>query len=438
MIRLITLDPSCFSNFGLKLENPNLRKLVQNISSIRQLYLDGVSISAAGHEWSSVLMSLHDLQEVRMSGCDLSRPLDPSLSRHEILFVIVLDGNDLSSAVPETFADFKFLTILSLCCCQLTGTFPQKIFNIGTLLVVDVSWNNDLQGFFPDFPLGSLQTLIVSGTKFSGAFPRSIGQMPSFNMANKLTLLDLSNNGLSGPIPSSHFEGLNNLFTIDLNEFTSVSSSKLTTLDLSRNNLSGPFPTSIYQLSGISVLVLSSNNLNGTIHLNKLSEFRNLTTLDLSYNNLSVEANFTNADASYFPSITNLRLASCNLKSFPGFLRNHSEIHFLDLSNNHIQGIVPNWIWKRTLAELDISHNLLTHSEGPLRNFSFNLYILDLHDNELQGQIPFIPTEVEYLDFSRNTFGGGIPDSLCNASSLWLLDLSDNNISGQFPRVCWK
>ncbi|XP_027907231.1 receptor-like protein 32 [Vigna unguiculata] len=511
MTRLVTLDLSCFPNFRLKLENPDLRKLVQNISSIRQLYLDGVNISVAGHEWSSVLMSMHDLQEVRMAHCILSGPLDPFLSRHESLSVIVLDENNLSSAVPETFANFKFLTILSLSECKLTGTFPQKIFNIGTLLVVDVSWNDHLQGFFPDFPLGSLHTLIVSGTNFSGAFPRSIGnmrnlshldfsycqfngtipnslsnlteltflvlsynnftgQIPSFNMANKLTVLDLSYNGLSGSIPSSYFEGLNNLVSIDLlfnsisgsipsslftlphlqtivlsynrfgqlDEFTSVSSSKLTTLDLSSNNLSGPFPTSIYQLSGLSVLELSSNKLNGTMQLNKLAKFRNLTTLDLSYNNLSVEANFTNADASYFPSITELRLVSCNLKSFPGFLRNHSEMVFLDLSDNHIQGIVPNWIWKLNLAELYISHNLLTHSEGPLRNFSTYLGILDLHDNELHGQISYIPTYAEYLDFSRNTFRGSIPDSLCNALFLSLIDLSDNNISGTIPSCLFE
>ena len=533
MIRLITLDLSCFPNFGLKLENPDLRKVVQNLTSIRQLYLDGVTISAGGHEWSSVLMSLHDLQEVRMSDCDLSGPLDPSLSRHESLSVILLEGNNLSSAVPETFADFKFLTILNLFDCQLTGTFPQKIFNIGTLLAVDVAWNHNLQGFFPDFPLGSLHTLIVSNTRFSGAFPHSIGNMknlteldfsycqfngtlpnslsnltelsfldlsynnftgriPLIHMAKKLTYLDLSNNGLSGVLPSSsHFEGLKNLVSIDLgynsisgnipsslftlpqlqrimlshnqfgelDGFTNVSSSKLNVLDLSSNNLSGSFPTSIYQLSRLSILVLSSNKLNGTMNLNKFSELRNLITLDLSCNNLSVYANDTNAEASYFPSISNLRLASCNLKTFPGFLRNHSRIASLDLSDNHIQGMVPNWIWKlQNLEWLNISHNLLTHLEGPLKNFSSKLVVLDLHHNKLQGPLPVFSEYAIYLDFSsnkfnsviprdigsylsstsflslsNNTLSGSIPDSICKAAYLQVLDLSNNNISGTIP-----
>jgi len=536
MTRLVTLDLSSslssLPGYELTLENPNLQKLVQNLSSIRQLYLDGVRISAAGHEWCSALMSLHNLQEVRMSDCNLSGPLDPSLARLENLSVIVLDGNNLSSAVPETFAHLKSLTILSLSNCQLTGTFQQKIFNIGTLSVVDISFNINLQGFFPDFLPGSLQTLRVGNTSFSGAFPHSIGnmrnlseldlsycrfngtlpnslsnltqlsylhlsynnftgQMPSFDMAEKLTYLLLSNNGLSGAIPSSHFEGLNNLIYIDLSynsisgsipsslftlpqleeirlshnqfgqldEFTDMSSSKLNFLDLSSNNLLGSFPASIYQLCRLSILILSSNKLNGTMHLNKLSELRNLITLDLSYNNLSVDVNVTNADPSYFPSINYLMLASCNLKTIPGFLRNHSRIAFLDLSDNHIQGIVPNWIWKlKNLQILNISHNLLTHVEGPLQNFPSELLVIDLHHNKLQGPIPSFPENSRYLDFSsnelnsvipreignylsltfffslsNNTLSGSIPDSLCNASNLQVLDLSNNNISGTIP-----
>ncbi|XP_047177369.1 receptor-like protein 7 [Vigna umbellata] len=537
MTRLVTLDLSSsvlfYTSNELKLENPNLQKLVQNLTSIRQLYLDGLSISAAGHEWCSALMSLHYLQELRMSQCNLSGPLDPSLASLENLSVIVLDGNNLSSTVPETFAYLKFLTILSLSSCQLTGTFPQKIFKIVTLSVVDLYFNNNLQGFFPDFPQGSLQTLRVSNTSFYGAFPNSIGNMrnlteldfsycrftgtlpnslsnlaelsyldlsynnftgriPSFDMAKKLAYLDLSNNGLSGAVPSSfHFEGLNNLVSIDLgynsisgsipsslftlpqlqkimlshnqfgqlDEFKNVSSSKLKILDLSSNNLSGSFPTSIYQLSILSILILSSNKLNGTMNLDKLSELRNLTTLDLSYNNLSVDVNVTNAEPSYFPSISNLKLASCNLKTFPGFLRNHSRIASLDLSDNHIQGIVPSWIWKlQNLERLNISHNLLTHLEGPLRNFSSKLFVLDLHYNKLQGPIPVFPENTLYLDFSsnkfnsvipqdtgnylsfifflslsNNTLSGSIPDSLCNASYLQVLDLSNNHISGTIP-----
>jgi Leucine-rich repeat (LRR) protein len=54
--------------------------------------------------------------------------------------------------------------------------------------------------------------------------------MPSFGMAKKLTHLHLSQNGLSGAIPSSsHFEGLQSLVGIDLNN----------------NSISGSIPSSL-------------------------------------------------------------------------------------------------------------------------------------------------------------------------------------------------
>ncbi|KAK7390343.1 hypothetical protein VNO78_25646 [Psophocarpus tetragonolobus] len=539
LTRLVTLDISSLSYLTgqeLKLENPDLTKLVQNLTSIRQLYLNGVSITVPEHKWCRALSPLHELQELSMSRCNLSGPLDSSLARLENLSVIVLEQNNLSSPVPEAFANLKNLTILSLPYCWLTGTFPQKIFSIGTLSLVDISFNHNLRGFLSDIlPLSrSLHTLRISNTSFSGSFPHFIGKMrylteldfsycqfngtlpnsmenltelsylnlsfnnftgqiPSFDMAKKLTHLDLSHNGLSCSIPSSsHFEGLNNLVRIDLgynsingsipsslftlprlrmiqlshNQFSqldefiiNVSSSVLNILDLSSNCLSGSFPTSIFQLSRLSILQLSSNKFNGSIQLNNLLELRNLTTLDLSYNNLSVNVRVTNVAPSSFPRISNLKLASCNLKTFPDFLRNMSTLFTLDLSDNKIQGRVPKWIWKlQNLQSLNISHNLLTDLEGPLQNLTSTIAVLDLHCNQLQGPIPGFPAYATYLDYSSNKFSsfipqdignymsftivlslsnnsltGYIPNSICNASYLQVLDLSINNISGTIP-----
>ena len=182
LTRLVTLDLSSPSSYflgqGLKLENPNLQSLVRNLTSIRQLYLDGVIINAQGREWSNVLLPLRGLEELTMSNCNLTGPLDSSLSRLENLSIIILDGNNFSSPVPETFFNFRNLTTISLESCGLTGTFPQKIFQIGTLSFIDLSFNYNLHGSFPEFPTtGSLQTLRVSNTSFSGAFPYSIGNM---------------------------------------------------------------------------------------------------------------------------------------------------------------------------------------------------------------------------------------------------------------------
>ncbi|PNX98294.1 receptor-like protein kinase [Trifolium pratense] len=537
LTRLVTLDissPSYLTGQELKLEKPNLHRLVQNLTSLTQLYIDGIIITDHGQKWSNSLLPLHDLQEMSMSYCNLTGPLHSSLIKLENLSVIILDGNNFSSSVPETFANFKNLTTLSLQNCGLVGTFPQKIFQIGTLLNIDLSFNYDLHGSFPEFPLsGSIQTLRVCNTSFSGEFPHTIGNMrhlykldlsncqfngtlpnslsnltqlsyldlssnsftgamPSFRMAKTLTRIDLSHNRLSGVISSSdYFEGLHNLVSIDLRdnsingsipsslfslpllqnillslnhfskveEFTIMSSSVLNMLELSSNDLAGPFPTSIFQLSSLSVLDLSYNKFTGSLKLEKLFELRSLTSLDLSYNNFSVNVNVANADLSSLPNISTLNLASCNLKTFPSFLRNKSIITILDLSNNQIQGRVPNWIWKlQVLQTLNLSHNMLTDLEGPLQNLASNLIELDLHNNQLKGPIPVLPKYASYLDYSMNKFDsfipqdignylsfttflslsnntlfGNIPHSLCNASSLQVLDISMNRISGTIP-----
>jgi Leucine-rich repeat (LRR) protein len=131
-----------------KLENPNLQSLLQNITSIRQLYLDGANITAQGHECRNALLLLPDLQQLSMSNCNLSGPLDSSLSRLANLSIIILDGNNLSPPVPETFANFKNLTTRGLQSCTLTGKFPQKIFHIRKLSVINLSYNANFRGFF--------------------------------------------------------------------------------------------------------------------------------------------------------------------------------------------------------------------------------------------------------------------------------------------------
>jgi hypothetical protein len=112
LTRLVVLDLSS-SRYLLKLENPNLKVLVQNFSELMELYLDGVLISAQGNEWGQALSSsLPNLRELGLSGCNLSGHIDSSLRHLQSLSFIDLSRNNLSAPVPEFFADFKNLTFL--------------------------------------------------------------------------------------------------------------------------------------------------------------------------------------------------------------------------------------------------------------------------------------------------------------------------------------
>ncbi|KAK2379015.1 receptor protein [Trifolium repens] len=337
-----------------------------------------------------------------------------SLFSLQHLQVLYFSDNNFNSSIPSGFGKLDKLTILDLSSCHFYGTLSDSMSNLAHLAYLDLSDND-----------------------FSGAIPSSLFTLPS------LKEIRLEYNQFS-----------------KLDEFFNVSSSILEILHLHGNYLAGPFPISIFQLKSLSQLKLSFNKFNGSIHLGKFLELKNLTFLDISYNNLFLIGNPINVQPSSFPAIRYLKLAYCNLKFIPSFLINQLTLEELDLSNNQIQGVLPNWIWKlQSLRYFNISHNFLTELEPPTQNLtSISIMSVDLHNNQIQGPIPtflkypyyldcsmnkfssLIPQDNDYngsmtifLSLSHNNLHGSIPNFLCNALNLQLLDLSFNNFSGSIP-----
>ncbi|KAK0583798.1 hypothetical protein LWI29_003235 [Acer saccharum] len=244
LTRLVTLDLSCSYTARLLLENPNLKVLVQNFNELRELYLDGVYISAHGNEWCQALSSsLPNLQVLSLSYCSLSGHIHSSLADLQSLSVIRLDGNDLSSPVPEFLADFPSLTILSLAYCGLYGKLSENIFKVSTLETLDLSSNDLHHGSFPDFPQNnSLRTLVLHNISLSGTLAHSIGNLKS------LSKLDLGQCNFTGPLPIS----MGNL-------------TQLKYLALSVNSFTRPLPPSMGNLTQLEHLDLSFNSFNGPL-----------------------------------------------------------------------------------------------------------------------------------------------------------------------------
>ncbi|KAJ0743221.1 putative leucine-rich repeat-containing, plant-type, leucine-rich repeat domain superfamily [Helianthus annuus] len=458
---LEVLDLSSLFPYGtrsLRLENPSLAMLVQNLTRLRGLYLDTVNLSTQNSNWcQSLSSSLPDLEVLSLSECQLSGPLDESLEKLQSLSVIRLAINNLSAPVPDFFADLKNLTILNLGSCNLLGTFPSKVLQLKKLQILDLALNENLSGYLPDFPVnGSLKSLVLSHTNFSGGIPESIG-----NLRN-LSKIDLWNNNFRGRIPES-IQNLTQLEYIDLssNNFTEQIPSfqickNLAHVDLSRNGLS-EIPRSIFELQKLSILLLSLNNLSGTIRTEDFQD--RLTTLDLSFNNFSIKTSDNTTLVNRLPKFSTLKLASCNLVKFPN-LKNQSRLVTLDLSNNKIEGKIPTWIWEvgnGSLSQMNLSHNRLTSLEEPY-NFPY-LYALDLHSNHLSGVIPIPPQSATIIDYSNNLFNSSIPESIgkilsyayffsvsnnmltgiipasiCNATFLKVLDMSNNQLNGSIPK----
>ena len=137
LTNLVAIDFSTMRSLRislLKLENPNLSVLVEKLSMLEELHLDGVNISARGRDWCHALSSsLPNLRVLSLSDSLLSGNIDHSLEKLQSLSVIRLDGNSFFAPVPAFIANFSNLTSWTLVSCDLYGAFPKEIFQIPTL-----------------------------------------------------------------------------------------------------------------------------------------------------------------------------------------------------------------------------------------------------------------------------------------------------------------
>ncbi|GMN60458.1 hypothetical protein TIFTF001_029543 [Ficus carica] len=178
------------------------------------------------------------------------------------------------------------------------------------------------------------------------------------------------------------------------------------------------------------------NDFSGTVNFNLFLDMKNLTFLGLAKNKLSVLITESSSIASTanetVPKFEFLLLGSCNLTSFPDFLRHQDRLKFLGLRHNQIHGKVPNWFWNTSIETFLITDNFFTGFGVDVLP-SRSLRILDFSKNSFTGALPIPPPSTTYFDGSKNELSGEISPSFFNLSSLELLDLSYNNLSGVLP-----
>ncbi|KAI3856819.1 hypothetical protein MKX03_014137 [Papaver bracteatum] len=209
----------------------------------------------------------------------------------------------------------------------------------------------------------------------------------------------------------------------------------------------------------ITVLNLTSSNLQGTLQSFNFSSFLNCINLDLSNNKLfgfipSQIGNLSKltyldlsmnkfsghipVEIGYLTSINVLGFAQNQISGpIPSSISNLSNLHILDFAENQLSGTIPQDIGKlRSLTGFSLSNNNLT---GPiptsLCNLS-NLNIIYLNDNQLSGTIPQEIgrlASLTALHLSINSLNGTIPISMCNLSKLDSLYLPENKLSGNVP-----
>ncbi|XP_059288664.1 receptor-like protein 43 [Lycium ferocissimum] len=245
-----------------------------------------------------------------------------------------------------------------------------------SLRYVDLEETN-LQGVLIEsfFLLPNLERLNLGYNNFTGQIPNSIGNL------TQIRELYLYDNHFTGQIPDS----IGNL-------------TQIRELDLGYNHFTGQIPNSIGNLTQIRELDLGANHFTGQIPN-------------------SIGINIT------FPSLVSLFLSSCELKAFP-HLRNSTALMRLDLSNNKIDGPIPNWFSGMS--------DSVPHCLGN----TVELIVLDLRSNNFSGTLPRLCAQsASYLRtivLNGNQFEGPVPVSLLNCTDLEVLDLGNNAINDTF------
>uniref|UniRef100_A0A2N9F3N0 Leucine-rich repeat-containing N-terminal plant-type domain-containing protein n=1 Tax=Fagus sylvatica TaxID=28930 RepID=A0A2N9F3N0_FAGSY len=475
--KLVYLD---LSRNRLKLQNPDLRSLVEKLTNMKKLFLSDVNIS---------------------------------------------------SALPNSFSNLTSLTSLFLTNCHLHGEFPTGIFRLPNLEDLRVRFNPDLTGYQPEFNRSSpLKLLKLTGTSFYGKLPDSIGNLkllhdlevgdcnfsgplpPSLGNLTQLANLRLGENGFHGSVPSSIYRLVNLevstnflLFYLEpIYEFwilvrTSCKDHFLShhlpsqLYSVSNNTLTGEIPLMICNLSSLVSLDLSYNNLSGLLPkcLGTFSD--SLTILNLRHNKFHGNIPQTCKKGSKLKMID---FSENQLQgSIPRSLVNCTMLETLVLGNNQINGGFPFWLGVlHELRVLILRYNELQGAIGkPKSNLEFpNLHILDLSNNHITDKLPFeyfqiwkamhiidvdgpmymqattgfeLPSyewsdqysysmtftnkgrEMPYekilysliaIDLSSNKFEGEIPEVMQNLKGIRFLNLSHNLLTGSIPSSLGK
>ncbi|KAE9463030.1 hypothetical protein C3L33_05065, partial [Rhododendron williamsianum] len=471
MTQLTVLD---LHNNGFKGEIPNS---LRNLRSLRVLDLSFNKFN--GEILSSVVGEFKNLECLLISGLgqlsnlqmlDLSsNSLDGNVSEQHFttlknLNELRLSSNSLVINVSSQWVPPFQLQVLEMASCKLGPQFPQWLQtqrHVTQLAMSNASISDIMPNWFELIMSSCFEYLDISNNRIRGTLPKF--QMkcnysgsffvkrlifnphkfdsPLLALLSSISILDLSNNLFSGPIPVADYD-------------------EIDVLILSNNHFSGGIPVSLCNAAGIALIDLSKNHLSGKIPP-CLGNLRRITVLDLSSNNLHGQIP---SSLGFLQRLEYLHLRNNSFHGeLPLSLQNLTGMVTLDLDENAFTGVIPRWIgdklhnlvflslqsnnfyggreleYTRTLkfvSSIDVSSNgIIGEIPEDLTNLS-GLWNLNLSGNHLTGRIPEKigdMKQLESLDFSRNKLFGSIPQSLSSLTSLSHLNLSFNNLSGRIP-----
>ncbi|KAL0917737.1 hypothetical protein M5K25_012823 [Dendrobium thyrsiflorum] len=271
--------------------------------------------------------------------------------------------NRLHGSIPEFVASLPELKTLELFMNNFTGAIPERLGSSGKLQLLDLS-SNKITGTIPDelCPSNQLKILILFKNFLFGSLPERLGNCLS------LTRVRLAENYFNGSVPLGLIylplldllELHNNYFsgTISENSDQERGESRLTVLNLSNNLFSGPIPASISNLSFLETLILSENRFSGVIPAD-IGRLQRLEKVDFSRNELLGEIP---SEIGRCAQLTYLDLSGNHLSGrIPLEVATLGVLSYLNLSRNHLCDSIPRSIGSiASLTAADFSFNDLS------------------------------------------------------------------------------
>jgi Leucine-rich repeat (LRR) protein len=226
-----------------------------------------------------------------------------------------------------------------------------------------------------------------------------------------VTRIDLSANNLVGTLPST------------LNDLT-----QLEVFSLSNNTLSGSIP-SLAGLGSLRTLSLSTNAFTGSIPT--FTGLTALSTVGLHNNQLtgSMPALSGSTQLNFFTAYNNL--LSGALPSLSGL----TNLQYFYVDRNQFTGAIPSLSGLIKLEVFYVQENQLTGSLPSLSGLPMLQYFY-AYDNQLSGSIPAFTnqTTLQFYDVSANQLSGAIP-SLAGVAALRSFRVHGNQLTGAVPAV---
>ncbi|KAG5609117.1 hypothetical protein H5410_020398 [Solanum commersonii] len=370
-----------------------------------------------------------ELRVLNLTNNSLTGMIPPSVGNATKMMNFSSSGNRVSGNIPKDIGNLSQLADLYLTDNQLTGSIPAALFNISSLLSIHLRYNRLSGPLLLDEGniVPNLKFLSISNNQISGCIPSNICQL------TELKWLSLSFNNITGDIPKN----------IDcLSKILALSKPMAYTETLGTLGYIAP------EYGSEGIVSASGDAYSYGIMLMEVLTKRRPTDEDICNENLDLRKWITQS-----VSGSMMDIVDANLFSEEEQITSKSEMciaSMIELALDCTKKMPESRVtMKEVVKRLNKIKNIfLVLHFGEERHCSeevleksikceLKLLVICIGNNGIVGQIP--PelgklSNLRQLCF-RNNYNliGQIPEAIFNISSLEVIDFSFNNLSGRIP-----